>query len=288
MKRCATSALPEIVWALGRIAHNSANGPLLDYLTSEDEPIRSAAAVALARIGEPRAIDSCLDQARSNTWPMVTLGLASGRSALRLLTELAEKKGSADCLIALGLLGDPVSIPLLISRLAEPATAAPVATALQCLTGAGIHETVFVPDEIDDDELFESEREQLKQGKKPDRGDGRPFGSTVTRLSQNPEDWKRWWQTNAARFTPGVRYRNGEPFSPARLVEALTDESTPYQLRQYCSEELATRYQYDFGFETDMPVSCQINKLAEAVAWSKTGGAQFQEGEWYFGGHRCA
>ena len=287
MKRCATTALPEIVWALGRIAHKPASGPLLDYLESEDEPVRSAAAVALARVGEPRAVDSCLDKARSNTWPILTLGLASGRRALHVLTGLAEKNGGGDCLTALGLLGDPVSVSLLIPRLAEPATAASAVIALQCLTGAGLYETVFIPDEIDDDELFETEREQLKQGKKPDRGDGRPFGSTVTRLSQNPEDWKLWWETNATRFTPGVRYRNGEPLSPARLIQTLTDGSTPYQLRQYCSEELATRYQYDFGFETDMPVSCQVNKLAEAVAWSKTGGAQFREGEWYFAGQRC-
>ena len=78
-----------------------------------------------------------------------------------------------------------MSIPLLITRLAESATAATAVTALQCLTGAGLQETVFVPDEIDEDELFDSEREQLQQGRKPDRGDGRPFGSTVTRLFQN-------------------------------------------------------------------------------------------------------
>jgi uncharacterized protein (TIGR02270 family) len=288
MKRCAAPALLEMVWALGRIAHKPASGPLLDYLKSEDEPVRSAAAVALARLGEPRAVDSCLDQARSNTWPILPLGLAGGRSALRLLTELAEKAGGADCLTALGLLGDPVSVPLLISRLAQPATAASVATALQCLTGAGLYETVFVPDEVDEDELFESEREQLKQGKTPDRGDSRPFGSTVTRLSQNPEDWNRWWQTNATRFTPGVRYRNGGLFSPARLIEMLTAERTPHQLRRYCSEEFATRYQSDFGIETDMPVSRQVAKLSEASAWSQSGSARFQEGEWYFNGYRCA
>lgn len=288
MKRCAALALPEIVWALGRIAHKPASGPLLDYLRSEDEPVRFAAAMALARLGEPRAFDSCLDQAQSNTWPILPLGLAGGRTALRLLTELAEKNGGVDCLTALGLLGDPVSIPLLLSRLAEPPTAASVATALQCLTGASIYETVFVPDEIDEDELFESEREQLKQGKPLDRGDGRPFGSTVTRLSQNSEDWNRWWQQNANRFRPGVRYRNGGLFSPGRLIEMLTAERTPHQLRQYCSEELATRYQNDFGIETDMPVSRQVTKLSEAFDWSQTGSTHFQEGEWYFAGHRCA
>jgi uncharacterized protein (TIGR02270 family) len=287
MKHCAAAALTEIVWALGRIAHGPAVGQLLNCLTSEEEPVRSAAAIALAHLGEPSVIDLCLQQTGANTWPILPISLAGGRSMLAVVTELARNSDDSEFLTALGLIGDPTIVPLLISRLAQPASASAAAAALQCLTGACLYEAVFLAEDIDEDTLFESEREQLKQGKQLDRGDGRPFGSTVTRLSQNPEDWQRWWQTNAIRFTPGVRYRNGGLFSPARLIETLTDESTPHELRQYCSEELATRYRYDFGFETDMPVSCQINKLAEAVAWSKTGGAQFQEGEWYFAGHRC-
>jgi uncharacterized protein (TIGR02270 family) len=285
MKRCAGTALPEVVWALGRIGYAPAKGPLLDYLKSEDEPVRSAAAVALARMGEPRAVDYCLDQARSNAWPILPLSLAGGRRTLSMLTELATNTGGADYLTALGLLGDPVSVPLLISRLEPPDAAAPVATALQCLTGAALYETVFVPDEVDEDELFESEREQLKQGKPLDRGDGRPFGSKVTRLSQKPEDWNRWWQTNGPRFTPGIRYRNGGPFSPARLIDMLVAEKTPHQLRWCCSEELVTRYGKDFGIETDMPASLQTTLLAEAAAWAVSSGAQYREGAWYFGGY---
>ena len=287
MKRCAPPALPEIVWALGRIAYMPAAGPLLDYLTNEDLPVRSAAALALARIGEPMVHDSCLDQAGSESWPLVPLGLVGGRQALRALTDLADKNGSADCLTALGLLGDPGSVPLFLSQLAEPRSAAPAATALQCLTGAGLQETVFVPDEMDEDELSDSEREGFKQGKMPDRGDGRPFGSTVTRLSRDPDEWSRWWDTNGGRFTPGVRYRNGGIFSPGGLIEMLTAEGTPHQLRQYCSEELATRYQNDFGFEVDMPVRRQLDKLAEAVTWRQTGSTGFEDGEWYFAGRRC-
>jgi uncharacterized protein (TIGR02270 family) len=262
MKRCAPSALPEVVWGLGRVPYEPSRGPLLDHLRSEEEPVRSAAAIALARMGEPKAVDYCLDQARSHSWPILPLGLAGGPNALALLTELVQKNGGADCITAVGLLGDPVSVPLLISQLGRPDSAAPAATALQCLTGAGLYETVFVPDEIDEDELFESEREQLKQGIKPTRGDGRPFGSTVTQLSQNLENWKKWWTANEMRFTPGVRYRNGGPVSPACLVEMLSAENTPHQLRSYCLEELVTRYGKDFGIEIDTPVSRQIASLA--------------------------
>jgi uncharacterized protein (TIGR02270 family) len=288
MQRCAAPALPEIVWALGRIAHMPASGPLLDFLTSEEEPVRFAAALALARMGEPRAVDSCLDQARSHTWAILPLGLTGGRSAVSLLTDLAEKNVGADCLTSLGLLGDPLNIPLLISRLSNPATAASAATALDCITGAGLYETVFVPDHIDEDELFEAERAQVRQGKMPDRGDGRPFGSTVTRLSQNPEDWSRWCQARVPHFRPGVRYRNGASFSPRCLIEMLTAERTPNQIRQYCSEELAIRYQNDFGIEIDTLVRCQVNKLKDAASWCQARSTDFRDGEWYFAGHRCA
>ena len=280
IKKCAAPALPELVWALGRIRYEPARERLLDYLRSEDEPVRSAAALALLRMAEPRAIDYCLDQARSSTWPIVPLGLAGGHSALALLTELAKKSGVGEHLTALGLLGDPSSLPLLMSRLEE----APAATALHCLTGASLYETVFIPEEVDEAELFESEKEQLKQGKPPNRGDGRPFGTTVTRLSRKPADWDRWWRENGNRFPPGVRYRNGGLLSPARLTHMLSEPTTPHDLRRYCSEELAIRYGKDFALEMDTPVVRQGALLSEMTNWSKA--AQFREGAWYFAGYQ--
>jgi hypothetical protein len=237
-------------------------------------------------MSEPRAIDYCLDSAEHNKWPILPLGLGGGRQALELLTQLAGNDACGDCFTALGLLGDPVSVPLLISCLEQVDAASDVATALECLTGAGLYETVFVPDEMEEDELFESEREQLKQGRRPDRGDGRPFGSNVTRLSQKPEDWDRWWRTNQSRFTGGVRYRNGGPFSPERLTDMLAAERTPHSLRGYCSEELVTRYGKDFGFETDMPVARQRVVISEAAEWSRSEGRRFPDGAWYFAGNR--
>lgn len=280
MRRCAPTALPEIVWSLGRIAHLPAKGPLLDYLRSEEDPVRSAAAIALARLGEPAVIDYCFDKAASQSWAILPLGLAGGRSALPLLSSLALK--SADGIVALGLLGDPANIPLFLSLTEQAQFGGAAALALQAMTGAALIETVFVPDEIEEDELFEAEKEQVKQGKPLDRGDGRPFGVNVTRLSQDPRSWNDWWRAHKDQFVPGVRYRNGAPACPARLIDALTAESTPHPLRQYCSEELAIRYGNDFGIETDMPVPNQYARLSEAATWSRSG--RFAEGAWYFGG----
>ena len=285
LKKCTPAALPEIVWALGRAGDEQAKAPLLDYLQSEEEPVRSSAALALMRIGEPRAIDHCLSQSREKLWPLLPLGMGGGRSAWTVLTDLASKGAGGDCLTALGLLGDPGSVPLLLSKLADEEVAPAAAVALECLTGAGLSETVFVPDEVDEDELFESEREKLKKGEPLDRGDGRPFGSTVTRLAQNPEQWDKWWQANKDRFYPGVRYRMGGAYSPARLIDMLTAPGTPHPLRVCCAEELKTRYGADFGLETDAPVPRQVKMLTEAAAWGGSAGRQFREGAWYFAGY---
>ena len=286
MKRCAASTLPDIAWALGRIRYEPAKHSLLDHLTSEEEAVRSVTSVALARMGEQRAIDYWLEQAASQSWAIPPLGIAGGRTALTLLTELATKPGRKDCLTALGLLGDPVNIPLFISCLEDPKAADAAATSLQAITGAAPKESVFIPDEVDEDELFESEREQLKEGKPPTRGDGKPFGSTVTRLSQNPNDWNSWWKENCSRFTPGVPHCNGGPLSSTRLIEMLGAASTPHLLRQYLADELVTRYDHDSGFETDSPVIRQISTLADAAAWSISSRSRFQDGLWYFAGHR--
>jgi uncharacterized protein (TIGR02270 family) len=282
LRRCAAGALPEVIWAVGRVAYRPAHGLLLDYLRSEDEPVRAVAAVALERIGEPAAIDYCLENVASSDWPVLPLALAGGRREIAILTELAAKSASQDHLIALGVLGDPTAIPLLMDRLEQPAAA----TAIECITGAGLYETVFIPDDIDEEALFESEREQLKQGKPLDRGDGRPYGSVVTRISQKREDWLDWWETNAARYVPGVRYRGGDPYSPTALSGMLASDNVPHRLRYFCSEELVTRYGQDFGLEMDMPVTHQTPKLAEAAAWSCSNNSRFQAGVWHFAGHR--
>ena len=236
-------------------------------------------------MGERSIADYCLSKASSASWLILPLGMAAGPRALGAIAELS-KAGSAPAIVALGLMGDPVSVPLLISLLTQENAATPASLALECLTGAGMYETVFVPDDVHEDELFDSEIEQIKQGKPLDRGDGRPFGSNVTRISQQAEVWNKWWHSNGSRFTPGRRYRSGGPFSPDRLVETLAAERTPHQIRQYCAEELAIRYFKDFSIETDMPVRGQTVRLAEAFAWTKSGNLDFEEGGWYFGGYQ--
>lgn len=279
-------ALSTVIWALGRLRAQEARAWLLqDYLTHEDESVRRATALALLRMGEAQTIDQCLRPANFGNWVLLPLGLGGSSAAVPfLLKKVSGETAGPDGLLALGLLGDISAVEPLLIHLADTKLAENSALALNLITGAEIYEQAFLPEEIDEDELFEEEREKFKQGQVPTRPDGKPFGITITRISQNPEEWQNWWSKNRSQFKPDIRYRNGKPYSPACLLENLESEKSPRRIRQLAYEELVIRYGVDFPFETDMFVVQQKKAIAKYAEWVKTSGKRFHDGEWYFAG----
>jgi len=280
-----SQAVSNIIWSIGRVREQYARALLFNkYLKHEDESVCSATALALLRIGDPQTLDHCLHSTHSGNWPLLPLGLGGSRSTAAVLIESAtNNKTSADCLIALGLLGDVSAVETLLSDLGNADLAESAAMALNLITGAEIYEEVFIPEEIDEDELFEEELEKLKRGESL-YPPGEEPGTTITRLSQKLEDWQNWWVENKSHFIPGISYRNGKPYSPACLLENLESEKSPRIVRQMAYEELVIRYGIDFPFETDMLVSQQKQAIAKYAEWIKANGGHFQEGNWYFAG----
>ena len=280
-----SQAVSNIIWSIGRVREQYARTLLFNkYLQHEDKSVCSATALALLRIGDPQTIDHCLHFVHSGNWPFLPLGLGGSCStAVVLIESTTNNKASADCLIALGLLGDISAVDTLLSDLGNADLAESAAMALNLITGAGIYEEVFIPEEIDEDELFEEELEKLKRGESL-YPPGEEPGTTITRLSQKPEDWQKWWAENKSHFNPAIRYRNGKPYSPACLLENLESEKSPRIVRQMAYEEFVIRYGIDFPFETDMLVSQQKQAIAKYAEWIKTNGHRFREGEWYFAG----
>jgi uncharacterized protein (TIGR02270 family) len=278
-------AVSNIICSIGRVREQYACAILFNkYLKHEDESVCSATALALLRIGDPQTLEHCLHCVHSGNWPLMPLGLGGNRSTAAVLIEIAtNNKVSADCLIALGLLGDISAVDTLLSDLGNADLAESAAMALNLITGAGIYEEVFIPEEIDEDELFEEELEKLKRGESL-YPPGEEPGTTITRISQKPEDWQKWWAENKSHFNPGIRYRNGKPYSPACLLENLQSEKSSRLVRQMAYEEFVIRYGIDFPFETDMLVSQQKQAIAKYADWIKTNSRRFREGEWYFAG----
>jgi len=274
-----------LVWALGRLRPPAARLLLLDQgLESKDEAIRVASAMSLLRLGEFQAVNRCLQLARSETWPLLPLGLGGGLSAVRVLLEVAATTPSPDSLTALGLLGDVSAVEVLLSHLLKPDLSLTAAQSLNLITGAEIGESVFISEPVDEDELFSEEIKKQNEGATERSEAQQPKGNTIIRLSQKIEDWRKWWSDNKTRFNPKIRYRHGEQYSPACLLEYLESPKSPYAIRQLAYEELVIRYHVDFPFEADMFVSEQNEALSKYRAWINANAQRFQEGKWYFAG----
>ncbi|WHZ21852.1 MAG: hypothetical protein OJF47_000964 [Nitrospira sp.] len=289
LERLAGSEVPDpatVLWALGRLgASSSALPSLKECLTRSESDVQKAAALALARLGNKDIVAHCAQVVPQNSWAALILGLAADRSAVNLLLErVRNRTADRNVLLGLGLLGDMAAVEVLQSYLSNADLGESAALALNLITGAQLYEQVFIPELVDEDELFDEERGTLKQGEPFMRPDGRPYGSTVTRLSLKLEAWQRWWSANKLRFDPNLRYRNGKPYSPARLLENLVSEQSPRQVRQLAYEEFVIRYAVDFPFETDMSVAQQEVALTQYAEWVKVNGDHFQEGSWYFAG----
>jgi uncharacterized protein (TIGR02270 family) len=287
LNRAPDPILPGLIWALGRIGGPSAHSALIPLLNHSDHTVRKAAAESLLRFGEIEAVRQSLSYASHENWLFTAVGLGGDSHAANVLVDRV-KQGNADkdCLIALGLLGNISAVSALYSSLANEDLARSAATGLYLITGAELYEEVFIPDIIDEDELFEEELEAYRsEGKVPTKPDGQPYGETVRRLSQNPEDWGIWLRENQSRFDPNYRYRLGKPYSPASLLETLLSETSPFRARQLAIEELKIRYGADFPIEADMPVIVQERILPQIAQWVQTNETRFQPGAWYFAGH---
>ncbi len=186
-------------------------------------------------------------------------------------------------IIKIGLDGIPDKIPALIEKLSLAESAEQAAFALNLIAGADLFEEVFIPDEIDKDMLFDDELEKLKKGE-PLYPPGKEPGINITRLSQNPKSWQTFWEDNKNRFDPNSRYRNGELYCPACLVENLKSKIYPNYIRKLVYQELVFNYNIDVPFDTSMLVKEQLNAINELEIIIKGTKDKFESGKWYVNG----
>jgi uncharacterized protein (TIGR02270 family) len=286
LKRAPGPILPHLVWALGRMGGDAAQTAMYPLVNHADDSVKKAAVESLLRFGDPKVMPLCQSHVQQTDWPVTAIGLGGGRQAADVLIARARRGNvDPDCLVALGLLGNLMAVKVLFESLQQESLARAAATGLYLITGAEIVEEVYIPEEIDEDELFEEELETYrKEGKVPTKPDGQPFGENVRRLSQNPADWQAWLNENRSRFNPKLRYRLGNPCTPSGLLATLLSETSPYRARQLAIEELKIRYGTDFPIEADMPVARQLQVLPAITQWVKNSESRFQPGAWYFNG----
>jgi uncharacterized protein (TIGR02270 family) len=279
-------ATPEVARALGRLRAKEAGPALWRCLASSDDAARSAAILALLRLGDREALACCADLARDEAWAHEAIGPAGGQVSVRTLLRAMEGgRAQQSTIEAVGLLGDPVVIPSLLAALASEDLAPCAARSLHWLTGAAMVDESFVADDIDEAALTASELEAWRTKKeRPLRSDGRPFGTTVRALSRDPRRWRLWLDSQPGKFPPGKRYRLGIPCTPGLALECLLDPGTDGRLRRGTALELEIRYGCNVPFDVTLPVVMQRSALARMNDWVSVQGHRFAPGQWTFGG----
>jgi uncharacterized protein (TIGR02270 family) len=285
LEQSANSVAPELLWAVGRTREQEALARCRTFRFSDNYGIRSAALNALLRCHDSHTLRQ-LEYGAASHCPPLILGLGAARSAVdALVTVLNEPNAGSDALTALALLGDVCVLPALIEALSVPTTSAAAADALYVITGAALFEDTFVVDDVAEEELFENELAEYRTKKKvPKRGDGKPFGKTIRRLSQDGDVWRGWLKSNGSRFIEGRRYRLGAMYSPAVLVDCLASTSYPKLYRDSVADELLVRYGIEVVLESDMPVMKQTEAIRNARSLTASREAMFEPGRWYIAG----
>jgi hypothetical protein len=261
-----------LVWALGRIGGEEVSSLLLRLLRASRPSIRSHALRGLMRAHEWSALKASYVPAQTEHWPHLPMGLGGDRQAVTILQrQLESGRASRETIMALGLLGDPTTTRSLVSALQSDQHVDATSMALRWITGASLYEEVFVPEPVDESELFEAEKVAWRErGEPPRRADGRPFGVDVRQLSRDPVVWSAWIDANGHEFDPDTRYRLGRPYCAEAVLLSVGDAGAPLEWRQAALDELLVRFGCNLGCEADDRVARQLKAQGSAAAWLRT------------------
>jgi uncharacterized protein (TIGR02270 family) len=223
-----------------------------------DDPSEEAAGrlCAALLLGSSRALDPvrrlCAGSAPPPARLLELLALAGDeRDVTRLLRWLGAPALTMPALRALGILGVPSAVPLLMEHLESDAaeTRRVAAEALVLLTGASLVRETRLRDALDEE------------------GEA-PSGPRVMLPLAEPEPWRRWWKEHHACFRPAPRWRYGKPFSTDLCVAELREPRGSLDVRTRAGWELALRSRPSFDFEPDWPVARQRRVLRGAPSCS--------------------
>lgn len=227
--------------------------PQLEGSLPDVPPDESAGRLCAALLlGSSRALDQVRRLCAGSTPPSARLlELLALAGDARDVTRLQRWRGApaltVPALRALGILGVPSTVPLLMEHLESDAAEArrAAAEALVLLTGAPLLRETRLPGALDEE------------------GEA-PSGPRVMRPLAEPEPWRRWWKAHHARFRSALRWRHGKPFSTDLCIAELREPRGSLDVRTRVAWELALRSRHPFDFEPDWPVARQQRALLRA------------------------
>ncbi|MCU0917955.1 MAG: TIGR02270 family protein [Planctomycetes bacterium] len=206
------------VKAAGELGRLDTKGAVGRYLTGNDGPMRFWAAWSAVLLGEPAGVSVLREIAE-----------AGGPCAERAADLAARRMNPAEALIwqkklagqekwlrlaikVAGAIGDPVLVPRLIERMADPELARPAGEAFASITGVDI---AYEDLEGEWPEGFEAGPTEAPEDENvaldPDEDLPWPAGPLI----------QGWWSKNQGRFPAGKRHLLGRPMTTETLQEAL-------------------------------------------------------------------
>jgi tetratricopeptide (TPR) repeat protein len=235
--------------ALGRIGDQEAIDSLLPAM--DDSELAEAASVALLLLGEWRGVDYQA-QALTAQKPGMSrslgeiVGRYGGPNYLLLLFRSVDLEGPAGlgALQGLGYLGEPKAVPRLLDATAsrDPARARVASGALELLTGH-----------------HEDPEESLLRNR-----------------------WVQWWESHGEHFEAGFRYRHGRLMDPGLLIDRMGHDDALVRRSTYDELVIATGARNPFDAEG--PYRVQLTHISAWRAWWQSNRENFPSGRWTFHG----
>ncbi len=211
---------------------------LPSLFASHDENIREAAMEVGLAAGMRIAWRACQDAVRARAEPareaMVLLALGGDETDTMVLVDALSTEGlRAQALWALGFSGRVPAMEACLEYLEVPAVARLAAEAFSAMTGLRIEGGHALPEgeQPEGAPTSPEDQEDLDADLVP-----RPEGDLPWPHVSAVRDW---WGRNRSRFTKGLRYLQGKPFSGPVLQEALASSSM--RRRHVLARELAIR-----------------------------------------------
>lgn len=263
--------LVEVLTAISRCEPLGSHGTILVLFadTLPDSILEQALITVMVR-GESSVIKQV--EGQHQRFP-IPFALAGSVEDSRSLIELVQRGvATADVLLAVGLAGNLECIVPLLGYLKHPDLSEHAARALWLLSGAQLYEDVYVPEDLEEADLFEHEIESFRAGERPKNIDELEYGVEVRKLSTDYQVWFSWFQENRAKFIAGNRYRNGNIVSPLELVRNMVEAAMPFRIRQLAYQELQIRYSLSLPFLPDDLLLRQKEHLNAIHAWAVSTG----------------
>jgi 3-oxoacyl-[acyl-carrier-protein] synthase-1 len=204
--------------AVGRTMALGAARQLDRFISAPDPGLRQEAVISSLLLGAPDLVNWLWGALATDRALLIPAALVADSDGARRICELAGGQATPDSVVALGVLGDPASVPLLLAAL-EGEHGAAAATALELLLG-------------------ESPTEPGTKADEDPSAEDRP----VSQRSLRWDAWDAVARAKLARHPPGARLRAGQPAVSSATARLLQAPHLGTDVRRWLALELAIRY----------------------------------------------